>query len=56
MITIRTATYDTNTYTADVLMKVLKDNPNINYVDTAKGYSFSYDEASCVIEIDVNYK
>jgi transglutaminase/protease-like cytokinesis protein 3 len=56
VITIRTASYDANTYAADVLMKVLKDNPNINYVDTAKGYSFSYDAASCVIEIDVSYK
>jgi hypothetical protein len=56
VITIRTSAYEPTSYSADELMKVLKDNLNIDYVDTSKGYTFSYDEASCVIEINVAYK
>lgn len=56
IIDIRTSAYEPNTYTSDTVLKVLKDNPSINYVDVTLGYSFSYDPASCVIEIIMNYK
>lgn len=56
VIDIRTPSYEPNTYTSDAILKILKDNSAIDYVDTTLGYSFSYDPASCVIEIGMNYK
>ena len=56
IIDIRTSTYDPNIYTSATVLNVLKDNPTIDFVDTTLGYSFSYDPASCVIEIVMNYK
>ena len=55
-IDIRTGNYDTNVYTSDVILKVLKDNPGIDFVDTSKGYSFSYDPSSNVVEFNISYK
>ncbi|MBC8062667.1 MAG: hypothetical protein H7Y18_18700 [Clostridiaceae bacterium] len=56
VISIKTSSYDPKTYTSDALLKVLKDNKGIDYVDMTSGYSFSYDPDSSVIEIGVNYK
>lgn len=56
VIDIRTSSYDPNTYNSDAVLKVLEENKAINNVDTTLGYSFSYDPATCVIEIGMNYK
>ena len=56
IINIKTSSYDPSVYTPDAVSKILKDNKDIDYVDITLGFSFSYDPASSVIEIGMNYK
>lgn len=55
-IRCKTPNYDTNTFSPEILNKIIKDNPKINYLDTSRGFSYSYDSNSYVMEFFINYK
>jgi hypothetical protein len=56
VIRCRTAGYDLQTYTPDIILKILKDNPKINYLDTKNGYSYGYDPDLCIMTFYIKYK
>jgi len=56
IIRCKTASYDQNIYNPQVVFNVLKDNPNINFVDVTQGFSYSYSNNSLVMEIYMRYK
>lgn len=55
-IRCKTSNYDTTTFSPDIISKILQDNPKINYLDTSRGFSYSYDSNSYVMEFFINYK
>lgn len=56
IIRCKTAAYDPQTYTPDIISKILKDNPNINYIDTKSGFSYDYDPDSYIMDFYMKYK
>ena len=56
VISIRTSAYDPLTFTSDAVTKILKDNKEINYINTTSGYTYSYDQTTNVIQIGIKYK
>lgn len=56
IIRIKTSTYNTKIFSATTLNQVLKDNPKINYVDSTRGFTYSYDPNTAVMEFYIKYK
>lgn len=56
VIRCKTAAYDPQTYSPDIISKILRDNPGINYMDLKSGYSYDYDQNSYVMDFYIKYK
>lgn len=57
VIRCKTIPYSLNTFKADVIYNIIKDDPSINYVNLSKGLKYSYNNSNIsVFEFYVNYK
>lgn len=55
-IMCKTNSYDTNTFSPNALVDVISKHPELNYINNSKGFSYSYDQNSSVMEFFVSYK
>ncbi|MDP4089494.1 MAG: transglutaminase domain-containing protein [Bacillota bacterium] len=55
-ILVKIPVNDTKTYPPDVVVDILRDNPDIGFVDAGKGYSYRYDDVSLTYDFYVAYK
>ncbi|MBK1812363.1 hypothetical protein JHL18_17195 [Clostridium sp. YIM B02505] len=55
-IICKTSIYDTNTFSPNALVDVISKHPELNYINNSKGFSYSYDQNSFVMEFFVSYK
>ncbi|GKU26336.1 transglutaminase domain-containing protein [Clostridium folliculivorans] len=55
-IMCKTSSYDTNTFSPNALVDVISKHPELNYINNSKGFSYSYDQNSSVMEFFVSYK
>jgi hypothetical protein len=55
-IICKTSNYDTNTFSPSALVDVISKHPELKNINSSKGFSYSYDQNSNVMEFFVSYK